>query len=86
MTYTVVLKPHAFQALKRLPLEVRKRLQPAMDALADAPRPPGVKKLSNSQDIYRVRVEDYRIIYEIQDAVLRVLIIEVGHRREVYRR
>ena len=66
-------------------MDVRKRLQPAIDALAVTPRPAGVKKLSDSQDVYRIRVDNYRIIYEIQDAVLRVLIIEVGHRREVYR-
>ncbi len=85
MTYTVVLTPHAFRAMKKLSLDTCRRLQPAIDALADTPRPTGVKKLSNSQDIYRIRVDDYRIIYEICDAVLRVVVIEVGHRREVYR-
>ena len=86
MTYTVVLRPHAFRAMKKLPVEVRRRLQPAIDTLANTPRPAGVKKLSGTEEVYRIRVDDYRILYEIQDAVLRVLVIEVGHRREVYRR
>jgi len=85
MTYTVVLRPHAFRAMMKLPADVRRRLQPAIDALANTPRPAGVKKLSSTEDVYRIRVDDYRILYEIQDAVLRVLVIEVGHRREVYR-
>jgi mRNA interferase RelE/StbE len=86
MTYTVVLAPHAFRAMKKLPADVRRRLQPAIDTLASTPRPADVRKLSGTEDIYRIRVDDYRILYEIQDAVLRVLVIEVGHRREVYRR
>jgi mRNA interferase RelE/StbE len=52
--------------------------------LAEDPLPPGVKKLRNSGGMYRVRVGDYRIIYRIDQLVLTILIVKVGHRREVY--
>jgi mRNA interferase RelE/StbE len=64
---------------------VQKRLCQRIDALADNPRPAGVVKLSGSDDIYRVRIGDYRIIYEIQDIGLIVLVLKIGHRRAVYK-
>jgi mRNA interferase RelE/StbE len=57
----------------------------AIDALADAPRPPGVVKLAGRDD-YRVRVGDYRIVYAVDDAERLVLVARIAHRREVYRR
>ncbi len=54
-------------------------------SLAEEPRPDGVKKLAGSDDLYRVRVGDYRIIYQIRDATVLVVIIRVGHRGDVYR-
>jgi mRNA interferase RelE/StbE len=56
-----------------------------MRPLADNPRPPGVEKLAGTEDLYRVRVGDYRIICQIQDEVLLVLAAKIGHRREIYR-
>lgn len=53
--------------------------------MARNPFPGGVKKLQGEEKIYRVRVGDYRIIYEVQSAVLVVLVLKIGHRREVYR-
>ncbi len=63
--------------------DVRKIIE-TIRALADNPRPPGVKKLSGS-DQYRVRKGDYRIVYSIHDNELKVWIVQVGHRREIYR-
>ena len=57
----------------------------AMDSLATNPRPHGVVKLSG-QDAYRLRAGDYRIVYEIHDRILLVVVLDVGHRREVYRK
>ena len=61
------------------------RLREAIDALAENPRAPGNVKLQGEGELYRVRVGDYRIVYQIQDAVLVVLVVQIGHRREIYR-
>lgn len=63
----------------------RRRLVEAIGALADEPRPHGCEKLSGSRDRYRIRVGDWRVVYAIEDDVLTVWIVKVGHRREVYR-
>jgi mRNA interferase RelE/StbE len=68
-----------------LPVSIRARIAERLRLLAVNPRPPGSIKLS-AQDAYRIRVGDYRIIYTIQDRRLIVLVIDVGHRRDVYRR
>jgi mRNA interferase RelE/StbE len=68
-----------------LPRAVQATLQPEIDGLASEPRPHGVEKMSGEENAYRVRVGDYRIIYEIHDAFLIVVVIRGGHRREVYR-
>jgi mRNA interferase RelE/StbE len=86
MSYTVDVehKPGKFlRSLKDAGL--LQRLRRAIDSLADSPRPSGCVKLSGSADLYRLRVGDYRIIYQIRDAVLVVLVVEIGHRRDVYR-
>ena len=71
--------------LKKLPEPVRQRLQPHIELLATDPRPPGVVKLEGTEKGYRIRIGDYRVLYEIHDAVLRVAVVKVGHRRDVYR-
>ena len=63
----------------------RQRLVAAIGSLADNPRPAGVEKLSGMKDRFRVRVGDYRVVYAIEDAVLTVHVVKLGHRREVYR-
>ena len=63
--------------------DVRKIIE-TIHALADDPRPPGVKKLSGSEQ-YRVRQGNYRIVYSIHDNELRIWIVPIGHRREIYR-
>jgi mRNA interferase RelE/StbE len=56
-----------------------------INALADNPRPPGVQKLSAEDNVYRLRAGDYRVLYQIVDRQLLVLVVRVRHRREVYR-
>jgi mRNA interferase RelE/StbE len=85
VAYRILFAPAALRQFRKLPVPIRKRLSPHIDALADNPRPPGVVKLSGSSDIYRVRVGDYRIVYEIQDVGLVILVLKIGNRREVYR-
>ncbi len=75
----------AARDLRALPANILKRVDARILSLAEKPRPDGVKKLVGSEDLYRMRIGDYRMIYEIQDAVILVSIIRVRHRREVYR-
>lgn len=84
MSYSVQLAPAAVRQLRKLPLDARRRIQAAIEILAETPRPPGAKKLSGSSGDWRARTGDYRIIYEIRDARLIVLVVAMGHRRDVY--
>ena len=63
--------------------EVQRRLAPAIDSLAEDPRPASAKKLSGVE-LWRIRVGDYRVIYALDDGKLTVLVVRLGHRREVY--
>jgi mRNA interferase RelE/StbE len=84
--HRVLLRPSAQKFLRKLrDKNLAARLVAAMRGLANAPRPPGCEKLAGAEDLYRIRVGDYRIVYQIQDEVLRVLVVKIGHRREVYR-
>ena len=69
----------------KLPVKMQERIDSAIEALESDPRPSGAKKLKSERDLYRIRVGDHRIIYEIQDAVLVVLIVKVGKWGDVYR-
>lgn len=71
--------------LKKLPVKVRTRIQTKIDELADNPRPNGVVKLEDSDNGYRIRVGNYRVLYNIFDDVLLVTVVRVGHRKDVYR-
>ncbi len=85
MSYRVIVTPPADRAIGSLPKDVRARIAKRLVTLAANPRPPGSVKLAG-QDAYRMRVGDYRIIFAIHDDRLIVLVIDVGHRREVYRK
>lgn len=85
MAYTVLLLPAAEREWRKLPREVRTRVNRAMSALEDTPRPRGAIKLSGSSDRWRIRVGDYRVIYRIDDAAREVTILRIAHRRQVYR-
>ena len=86
MSYQVVVTPAPEKFLGRLRDEsLKRRLTKALRALENDPRPPGCVKLQGGNELYRVRVGDYRIVYQIEDMVLIVLVLEIGHRREIYR-
>jgi mRNA interferase RelE/StbE len=85
MAYDIEVLPAGARALKKLEPRVAARLSGAIDALADEPRPHGVKKLEGAKDLYRVRVGQYRIIYQIHDDKLVIVVVTLGHRRDVYR-
>lgn len=84
--YAVEIATLAVKALRDLPRADQRRVAARIDALAENPGPPGVEKLEGADDLYRVRAGDHRIVYRIEDKRLLVLVIRIGHRREVYRR
>ena len=71
--------------LRKIPSKDAIRIVRAIDKLASNPLPSGCVKLTGYDIEYRIRVGDYRVIYQIHDAVLVVLVIEIGHRRDIYR-
>jgi mRNA interferase RelE/StbE len=85
VSYIIEFRPAARRELKNIPIENLRRIIRKIDALADNPRPTGVEKLSGSEGFYRIRVGDTRILYEIMDRVLLILIIRIRHRREACR-
>ncbi len=84
--YRIHIRQRAVKALRSLPATDKRRSRNAIDGLADEPRPPGVRKLADKHQLYRLRIGYYRIIYQIKDQELLVLVVNVGHRREIYRR
>ncbi len=83
--YEVRFRKSAGKDLQRLDTTIQRRVLKAAELLADEPRPVGCKKLHGSEDAYRIRVGDYRIVYTVEDAVRIVAIERIRHRREVYR-
>ena len=83
--YQVLVERSAEKDLKRLSAEIRSRAVAAIQALGKNPRPIGSRKLGGTENDWRIRVGDYRIIYEIADIVRVVRITRVRHRRDVYR-
>ena len=83
MAYSITLKKHAIKALEDINEPFYTAIKTAIYSLADNPRPKGFKKLRN-RDGYRIRVADYRIIYDIFDNLLVVDIIDLGHRKDIY--
>ncbi|MBI4617220.1 MAG: type II toxin-antitoxin system RelE/ParE family toxin [Planctomycetes bacterium] len=83
--YRVEFAPAALRALRALPRDVQRRLRPRIDALTEDPRPAGARKLSGAETLYRVRAGEYRVVYAVEDDRLLVLVVRIGHRRDVYR-
>ena len=84
MIYRLIILPSAERDIRKLPQEIQVRVTAHVTALKTNPRPRGVKKLEGSHE-YRIRVGDYRVIYTIDDDIVTVTIVRVGHRRDIYR-
>jgi mRNA interferase RelE/StbE len=84
MSYQIVIPKPAQKQLDNISKIERDRLILTLRSLANDPRPNGVKKLKGYDNTYRVRVGDYRIIYEIKDRELIVLLLSVSHRKDAY--
>jgi mRNA interferase RelE/StbE len=85
VSYTVKWSSAASKVLRKLPQRVSQRLVKAADRLAVNPRPRGCIRLEGKSGQYRIREGDYRLIYEVRDDILVVLIVKVGDRKDVYR-
>ena len=83
--YEVLIERTAERDLKSLSSPLYQRVVPRIKALADNPRPSGCHKLAGSKNDWRIRIGDYRVVYEIDDRKKLVRIFRVRHRREVYR-
>lgn len=86
MSYTVRLTPKAERFLEKAPEKLGKQLVGKIARLATEPRPRGCKKIKPDNARYRIRSGDYRIIYEIHDDILIVLVVLIGHRQGIYNR
>ena len=86
MTHSVRLSPAAARQLRKFDPQTRRRLQAVIELLSDEPRPPAATRLVGGAGEWRVRTGDYRVIYEIHDGELLVLVLRMAHRREVYER
>lgn len=82
--YSVTYKNSAAKTLRKLDRQYQQAIITAIGDLAKEPRPYGAKKLQGGRGEYRLRVGSYRVIYEIQDQKLIILVLTIGHRREVY--
>ena len=85
MIYNVAYAPSAEKALSKLPHDAQRRVIQSADNLAENPRPPGCVKLSGQENVYRVRVGTFRVVYQIEDRKLLVLVVRIAQRREVCR-
>ncbi len=84
--YRVDVSPQASRELAAFPKKDQQRIVDRIAALADDPRPATSKKLAGEHGLYRIRSGDYRIVYTVNDGGLLVLVVRIGHRREVYRK
>ena len=85
MAYTIQFKPLALRQMEKLPREAQRRLAAKIEALRDDPFSPGAKKMVGIPDAWRIRVGDYRVVYQVHRGILLVLVLAMGYRREVYR-
>lgn len=86
MSYRIEVAPSAVRQLRKLDRVAQRRVQAAIELVASEPRPNGAKKLIGGDGEWRVRTGDYRIVYELHDHVLLVLVVAVGHRSDIYER
>ena len=82
--YQVKISKRAEKALRKVPTKSVHAIRAKVRALADNPRPDGCKKLVTSDDLYRVRAGNYRVLYTISDDVLVITVIKIGNRKDVY--
>lgn len=82
--YRLEFDPRAWREIMALSESVQNRIFEAAEKLEKAPRPSGCKKLKGKDALYRIRVGDYRILYEVRDAILTITVVRAGDRKEIY--
>lgn len=85
MSYSIELTPQASRQFKKLPRDARQRVGRCIDQLAGEPRPADCEKIAGQDGFYRVRAGDYRVVYQVHDDRLVVLVALIGDRRDIYR-
>lgn len=85
MQYEVEFATSAAQELRGLELQIRKRISTKIAGLATEPIPPGARRYQGAKDHWRIRIGDYRVIYRIEKSRVVIVIVRIGHRREIYR-
>ncbi len=83
--YSIDFKPEAAKFISAQPKKIQRQLFAHIEALAINPRPNNCKQLHTKEKLYRIRSGDYRIIYQIQDKVLLIIIVRIGDRKDAYR-
>jgi len=86
MPYTVLLSKSAQKQLYKLPAIVAGQVEQKLLELEENPRPPGCKKLLGEENAWRIRVGGYRVLYEIKDRVLIIHVVDIDHRKDVYKK
>ncbi|KHG40104.1 MULTISPECIES: type II toxin-antitoxin system RelE/ParE family toxin [Aphanizomenon] len=86
MTYEIIITKSIQKQLDNLPNNIQERVYEKIAQLAEEPRPDGVVKLKGYDNEYRIRIGDYRLVYEIRDEQLIVLLVQCKHRRDVYKK
>jgi mRNA interferase RelE/StbE len=86
VTYSIQWRPRARKAFLSLDKPVRRRIGEAVDALAADPRPAAAKMITGAHGVLRIRVGDYRVLYTIDEGQLIVLVLDAGHRSQIYER
>lgn len=86
MRYEIIIKPTAEKSLNRVPWPAGRRIADALEELRNNPRPDGCVKLAGDENLWRIRVGDYRLVYEIHEKRLLVLVVRIGHRKDIYRK
>ncbi len=84
MSWKLQIERKAQKALKKIPDPYKSNLINTIDQLSDNPQPNGCKKLKGAESLWRIRVNDYRIVYQIKDEQLLILVIRIGHRKDIY--
>jgi mRNA interferase RelE/StbE len=84
MPYQILLSRSAEKFLKELPRNIYLKISHDIEKLTDNPRPHGCKKLKGNREEWRIRIGDYRIIYNIDDDIVTIEVVRIGHRKDVY--
>ena len=85
MKHSIEFKRSAAKALQKIPRSDRRKIRDRIDSLAESLPDPATTKMKGDNPFHKVRVGDYRIVYEIQESLLVILVLKIGHRKDVYR-